>query len=188
LIDPGTGSRIVNEWADRRQRCDAIFKTGRVCVGIVDAKGAEKAAESLQFCLKSGKVKEFEKITDLAASYGIPPHQLETTVNHYNQMTRTGSRDEFGKALDQNTLPLDHPPFYAIKLWPKVHYTPGGVGINSKAQVIDLQSRPIPRLFAAGEVCGGIHGASRLGSCALPECIVFGRIAGQNAASLHSQV
>jgi hypothetical protein len=40
LIDPGTGGRIVNEWADRRQRCDAIFKTGRVCVGIVDAKGA----------------------------------------------------------------------------------------------------------------------------------------------------
>ena len=187
LIDPGTGGRIVNEWADRRQRCDAIFKTGRVCVGIVDAKGAEKAAESLQYCLKSGKVKGFEKIADLAASYGIPPHHLETTVNHYNQMAQAGSRDDFGKPLDQDTQPLDNPPFYAIKLWPKVHYTPGGVGINSKAQVIDLQNRPIPRLFAAGEVCGGIHGASRLGSCALPECIIFGRIAGQKAASLHSQ-
>jgi succinate dehydrogenase/fumarate reductase flavoprotein subunit len=31
-------------------------------------------------------------------------------------------------------------------------------------------------------VCGGIHGASRLGSCSLTECIVFGRIAGQHAA------
>jgi succinate dehydrogenase/fumarate reductase flavoprotein subunit len=117
----------------------------------------------------------------------MPPHHLETTVNHYNKMAQAGSRDDFGKTLDQDTQPLDNPPFYAIKLWPKVHYTPGGVGINSKTQVIDLQNRPIPHLFAAGEVCGGIHGASRLGSCALPECIIFGRIAGQKAASLHSQ-
>ncbi len=63
-----------------------------------------------------------------------------------------------------------------------VKYTTGGLGINSKAQVIDLRGRPIPRLFAAGEVCGGIHGASRLGGCALPECIIFGLIAGQEAA------
>jgi len=70
-------------------------------------------------------------------------------------------------------------------LWPKVHYTPGGVGINTDAQVIDLDGRPIPHLFAAGEVCGGIHGASRLGSCALTECIVFGRIAGQQAAAVN---
>jgi succinate dehydrogenase/fumarate reductase flavoprotein subunit len=69
-------------------------------------------------------------------------------------------------------------------LWPKIHYTPGGVGINAKAQVIDLHQRPIPRLFAAGEVSGGIHGASRLGSCSLTECIVFGRIAGQQAAAV----
>jgi flavocytochrome c len=187
LIDPATGCRIVSEWADRRQRCEAIFKAGHVCVGIVDAEGAEKAADSLQYCLKSGKAKGFGKMADLAAAYGIPLHPLETTVNRYNQMAREGSRDEFGKSLDQGAQPLARPPFYAIKLWPKVHYTSGGIGINSNAQVIDLHNRPIPRLFAAGEVCGGIHGASRLGSCALPECIVFGRIAGQQAASLHPQ-
>jgi len=38
-------------------------------------------------------------------------------------------------------------------------------------------------LYAAGEVTGGIHGACRLGSCAITECLVFGRIAGSNAAS-----
>ena len=63
-----------------------------------------------------------------------------------------------------------------------MHYTPGGITINARAQVLDLHQRPIPGLFAAGEVCGGIHGASRLGGCALPECIVFSRIAGQEAA------
>jgi len=49
--------------------------------------------------------------------------------------------------------------------------------------VLDLDQQPIPHLYAAGEVCGGIHGASRLGSCALAECLVFGRIAGQQAAA-----
>jgi len=187
LIDPATGCRIVNEWADRRQRSEAILRTGHVCLGIVDAKGAEMASESLQHCLKSGKVKGFDTLRDLAAAYGIPSLQLNTTVNDYNKMVIEGGQDEFGKPLDQGPQPLAQPPFYAIRLWPKVHYTPGGVGINSKAQVIDLHNQPIPRLFAAGEVCGGIHGASRLGSCALTECLIFGRIAGQQAAAMPPQ-
>ncbi len=185
LVDPATGFRIVNEWSDRKQRSDAIFKSGHVCVGLVDAKGAHKADESLQRCLNQGQVKAFEKLDDLAAAYGMPHDQLEATVNRYNQMVQNMEQDEFGKPLDQGGAQLlSEPPFYAIKLWPKVHYTPGGVGINSNAQVIDLNGYPIPRLFAAGEVCGGIHGASRLGSCALTECIVFGRIAGQQATAL----
>ncbi len=102
-------------------------------------------------------------------------------------MAGEGNRDEFGKPFHQGAKPLVTPPFYAIRLWPKVHYTSGGLGINPNAEVIDIFNRPIPRLFAAGEICGGIHGASRLGSCALPECIVFGRIAGERAASLHPQ-
>ena len=59
----------------------------------------------------------------------------------------------------------------------------GGVLINSKAQVLDLRLQPIDGFFAAGEVTGGIHGACRLGSCAITDCLVFGRIAGKNAAA-----
>ena len=183
LVDPATGRRIVNEWADRRQRCDALLKTGHLCVGIVDASGADLDAESLGGCLKRGYVKAFDTLKALASAYAMPGGQLEMTVARYNQTVREGGQDPFGKPLAHGGKPLDKPPFYAIGLWPKVHYTPGGVGINSKAQVIDLQSRPIPHLYAAGEVCGGIHGASRLGSCALTECIVFGRIAGRQAAA-----
>ena len=89
----------------------------------------------------------------------------------------------FGKQPTGTAALLDSPPYYAVRLWPKVHYTPGGVGIDPRARVIDLDGRPIPGLFAAGEVGGGVHGASRLGSCSLTDCIVFGRIAGQQAAS-----
>jgi urocanate reductase len=59
----------------------------------------------------------------------------------------------------------------------------GGVEINRNAEVIDLEGAVIPGLFAAGEVTGGVHGACRLGSVAIIDCLVFGRIAGRNVAS-----
>ena len=114
----------------------------------------------------------------------MPADRLQKTVEEYNCMTRKGQTDAFGKPLGNDVRPLAHSPFYAIRLWPKVHYTPGGLAIDARTRVLDLNQRPIERLFAAGEVCGGIHGASRLGSCALPECLIFGRIAGQQAVSL----
>jgi flavocytochrome c len=186
LVDPATGCRIVNEWADRRVRSDAIFNTGRVCVGIVDAEGAKTDLQSLTHCLKKGKVKRFEDLGSLARAYGMPA-ALKASVDEYNRNIVENRPDPLGKPLDKGARPLSHPPYYAIRLWPKVHYTAGGIGINAKAQVISLQNQPIPRLYAAGEVCGGIHGASRLGSCALTECLVFGRIAGREAASLEPQ-
>lgn len=184
LVDPATGTRIVNEWADRRERADALFRVGHPCLGLIDARGAERAADSLRRCLKRGTVRAFESLAGLAAAYDVPRASLEATVRAYNQLVARGEPDRFGKPLDQRQAqPLEEFPFYAIRLWPKVHYTPGGVGIDARARVLDLRGRPIPGLFAAGEVTGGVHGAARLGSCALTDCIVFGRIAGQQAAA-----
>ena len=42
-------------------------------------------------------------------------------------------------------------PFYAIRLWPRVHHTMGGLEINEKAQVLDVKGNPIAGLYAAGE-------------------------------------
>jgi flavocytochrome c len=185
VVDPATGLRIVNEWADRRRRADALFSAGHACIGIVDAKGSTRASDSLERCLKRGQVRAFDRLADLAKAYEMPEGELEATVRRYNQMVRHGEADELGKPLVRGgAQPLTGSPFYAIRLWPKVHHTPGGVGIDAEARVLDLNGRPIPRLFAAGEVCGGVHGASRLGSCALTECIVFGRIAGREASVL----
>jgi len=184
VVEPATGVRIVNEWADRRIRSDAIIATGGMCVGIVDAEGAKNDLSSLAHCLKNGKIQQFDNLAELAKVYGMPADALQTTVDEYNRRVATGRRDPLGKPLDKGARPLSNPPFYAIRLWPKVHYTPGGIGIDANARVIDTRNQPISRLFAAGEVCGGIHGAGRLGSCALTECLVFGRIAGRGAAEL----
>ena len=54
---------------------------------------------------------------------------------------------------------------------------------DMQCRVMDIStSKPIPGLFAAGEATSGVHGAVRLGSCAILDCLVNGRIAGQEAA------
>jgi len=58
----------------------------------------------------------------------------------------------------------------------------GGIRINTRAQVLDVNGNPIPKLYAAGEATGGVHGGTRLGSVAVTDCIVFGRTVGREAA------
>jgi len=105
------------------------------------------------------------------------------TINKHNLYLKDKKDPEFNKAINDVMLPLDEGPYYAIAQWPAVHHTMGGLRINKMAQVIDIWGAPIPRLFAAGEVTGGIHGSNRLGGNATPDCVVFGRIAGTNAAT-----
>lgn len=64
----------------------------------------------------------------------------------------------------------------AIELRPRPHYSNGGVKINVRCQT------KVPGLYAAGAVTGGVHGANRLGSNALVDILVFGDIAGREAA------
>jgi len=69
-----------------------------------------------------------------------------------------------------------------VLVFPTLHYMNGGVEINVKAQVLNGKGEPIPGFFAAGEVCGGVHGKNRLMGNSLLEITVFGRIAGMSAA------
>jgi len=58
----------------------------------------------------------------------------------------------------------------------------GGLVMDQNAQVTGFGITSIKGLYAAGEVTGGVHGVVRLGSVAMTDCVVFGRIAGTNAA------
>lgn len=66
---------------------------------------------------------------------------------------------------------------------PVLHYTMGGLEIDPESRVLDTSGKPIPGLFAAGEVAGGVHGANRLGGSSLLGCVVFGRVSGDSAAA-----
>lgn len=186
-VDPATGKRFVNEQADRKIRADATLNTGHPCIAVADAEGVkvggiEKEGWFRQL-LADGVVREFENLQDLAAAYNIPDKPFMETIDNYSAFVNRGKDDEFDKYMDKAARPLTHKPFYACRVWPKVHHTMGGIQINTRAQVIGLKQEPIAGLYAAGEVSGGVHGATRLGSCAVDDCLIFGRIAGQNAAA-----
>ena len=136
--------------------------------------------------VESGRVVCADGITELAAKISVPPASLGETVSRHNAYVASGEDAEFHKPFSSRTLPLAEGPYYAIAQWPSVHFCSGGVRIDADARVLDFRGDPIPRLFAAGEVCGGIHGSNRLGGNAIAECVVFGRIAGQGAASVFS--
>ncbi len=65
---------------------------------------------------------------------------------------------------------------------PAPHTSLGGVVIDTACRVFRTDGTPIPGLYAAGEVTGGLHGRNRLGGNAGTEVLVFGRIAGETAA------
>lgn len=78
--------------------------------------------------------------------------------------------------------------FNVAVMTPVLHYTMGGLEIDPESRVIDKSGKPIPGLFAAGEVAGGVHGANRLGGSSLLGCVVFGRVSGDSAAAYLLQV
>ena len=66
---------------------------------------------------------------------------------------------------------------------PAIHHTMGGLSVNAGTQVPRADGTPIPGLYAAGEVTGGLHGANRLGGNGVADIVVNGRLAGLAASS-----
>ncbi len=182
VIDPDTGKRFANELADRKTLSDAILAAGHPCIGIADSTAVKNSGWNIDKCLKKGIVKQFASPAGLAANYGINLLSLENTIDRFNSFVLEKIDADFRKPIIETASEIKTPPLYGIRLWPKVHFTMGGLLINKNAQVLDLDGRPVEGLYAAGEVTGGVHGASRLGSCAITECIVIGRIAGKKGS------
>lgn len=122
-----------------------------------------------------------ESIEDAAQHYGIDPAALKATVDAYNASIADGVDEDFNRGGALRTLAEG--PFYIQKVIPSAHHTMGGLTINTDAQVLDTDGNPIPGLYAAGEVTGGIHGTNRLGGNAITDLVVFGRIAGRNVVA-----
>jgi len=139
-------------------------------------------AEEVEAGVKKGRFIRAESISELAKKLNLPEQNLADTVAKHNKYLETGKDPDFNKPITKVMIPLVQGPFYGIAQWPAVHHCMGGLRINQNAQVVDVFNSVIPRLFAAGEVCGGVHGSNRLGSNAIPDCVVFGRVAGTSAA------
>ena len=131
-----------------------------------------------------GTVKKFDTLEALAKHFGIKQDAFLAEVKKFNNFVKEGNDKDFHRILKFNKgLDVSKPPFYGIEVCPKIHHTMGGVKINTKAEVINVDGKVIPGYFAAGEVTGGVHGGNRLGGNAQADIIVFGRIAGNSASA-----
>ena len=183
-VDPETGERFVNELEDRRTRAEAQLNLGsdpEYPISIADSVAASHREAAVQTGIEHDVVFEFDSLEALANEFGIPLEGLKSQIEEWNSYVESGTDDQFGKYISDAVEPLGTPPWYAARLWPKVHHTMGGVEINVDTEVIE-DDEPIPNLYAAGEVAGGVHGGCRLGSAATADCLVYGRLAGAKAA------
>lgn len=130
--------------------------------------------------IAKGWIKKGATLTELANQLDLPPQALEQTTHEYHDGYKKGT-DLFGRPHNL-MVPVSTPPYYGIALWPALLNTQGGPRRNEKAQIIDVFGDVIPRLYAAGEL-GSIWGALYPGAGNVCECLVYGRIAGRNAAA-----
>lgn len=180
------GRRFVNELQGRdvvsnAQTCAGAKPTYSILSGVI-FKELNRTEEELKKAVSAGRLYQADTIALLAEQLCLPADTLCQTVKQHNEAIKSGTDFDFGKPITDRMQLLTKGPFYAVAQWPSVHYTMGGLRINIQTQVIDTHGQPIPGLFAAGEVCGGIHGNNRLGGNAIAECIVFGRTAGRNVS------
>ncbi|MGB3223736.1 MAG: flavocytochrome c [Desulforhopalus sp.] len=178
-----TGKRFMNEIADRKTRSDAqlaLRNDDGSPLPPITITSYEHAKEhpTMKKVLKYGVGWKFDNIEDLAAHFKVPLEPLKKQIEEYNNYVKSGVDEQFGKPMGKAEGKYIHAPFVVVRNWPKVHYCQGGAQIDIHARVIDSNSwQPIPGLYAGGEVTGGMHGVSRLGSCSIPDCMVMGMTA-----------
>lgn len=170
-----------------RVPCYWIFDDARMSAGQLVGRESGAAGPLQMYSWSHDNQRELERgwivkgdtIEELARMLEMDAATLKETLREYNEACATG-RDPLGRPA-RTLVPLDA-PFYAMRLWPGGPNTQGGPQRNARAQVLNVDGEPIPRLYAAGEL-GSIYGMLYpLGGGNLGECIAFGRIAGENAA------
>jgi fumarate reductase flavoprotein subunit len=178
--------RFVNELTTRDVASAAILaQTGKTVFMIFDGNVRQRL-KTAEGYFHLGLAKEAPTLEALAQMLGIDPATFATTIANYNKYQQAKEDTEFKRP--SMAVPLNKPNYCSIEIWPGVHYTMGGIAINGKAQALAKGGKPIPGLYAAGEVTGGVHGANRLGGNSTVETVVFGRIAGREAAQYGKSV
>ena len=188
------GQRFVNEAAHYAYAMRSVFSQEDHMAWAIFDEDARKMggkalggdltnfSDDLKKEVAEGKVKKGSTIGELAVSMGVDASILELTLNKWNKDTARGKDTVFNKKT--GLKPIVSPPFYATLVNPISLGSCGGVKINTDTQVIDVNGKKIPRLYAGGMTTGGWIGPYYPGSgTALAANICFGRIAGKNAAS-----
>jgi succinate dehydrogenase/fumarate reductase flavoprotein subunit len=131
--------------------------------------------------IESGLLKKADTVAGLAGQIGIDPAILEATLARWNEMCAAKKDEDFGRPAG-TIMKIQRPPFYAGEVWPVVSNTQGGPVHDARQRIVHVTGRPIPRLYAAGELGSG-WGHLYLSGGNLAECLITGRVAGRGAAA-----
>ena len=175
------GVRFCNDLATRDAVSAAeLEQTGGYAWIIFDQHLVDQNKSAQQY-IEQGMAVTGETYEALAQAMDVDAEAFVATMDKWNAAVAAGEDSEFGRnnGMDDD---LSTAPFYAIQIAPGIHHTMGGIKIDPETQVIDTEGNVIPGLFAAGETTGGVHGGNRIGGNAVCDFVVFGRIAGANAA------
>ncbi|KAL0468176.1 FAD binding domain-containing protein [Neurospora intermedia] len=193
------GKRFVNELETREHVSNTIMALpGDGVEGaslrqwdiqlLLDPGAAEAAAGHMGFYLWKGLMKK-QKVSELDAT-------TKEALEEYASIVRREKEDPFRRkafghwklGVNSDGIVDENAEVCVGRVTPIVHFTMGGAVFNEHAQVLSSElgekQKPIQGLWAAGEITGGIHGDNRLGGSSLLECVVFGRIAGAEAAEV----
>ena len=129
-----------------------------------------------------------DELQELLDQYGMKadPNTIYANIEAYDQSILANEQPSDGVAKHQSTVTvgtvkedgsysLDGEKLRVRIMAPSTHHTRGGVVVDTERHVLDTTGNPIPGLYAAGEVTGGIHGGNRLGGNAIVEIFVSGR-------------
>jgi len=177
------GNRFVNEMETRKVVTDAITNLP-IAEGsprqwdvqlVLDEGVYQNASSHIDFYIFKGLMR---KITlselDSEAMKAVKKYSLAAAGEAEDKL----GRNYFGHwELKPDEVSSDS-VLYVGRVTPAVHFTMGGVVINERAEVLNIDGERIGGVWAAGEVAGGVHGENRLGGSSLLECCVFGRVAG----------
>lgn len=117
----------------------------------------EREQMFLETGLENGQVQQADTIEELAEKIEVPAHKLRETVDTYNKMVEKMDDTQFGKRAEV-LFPIKKPPFYASKFGPAMLAVTGGLITDTHLRVVDKEHRPIPGLYAVGNVAGGLYG------------------------------
>ena len=191
------GRRFVDEGADFRNYTyvkygrEVLQQPRRAAFQIFDQKVVHLLRE--EYRIREVTKAEAGTLEELARKLEIDVDGFVRTVREYNAAVQPGPFNpavKDGKSTRGITppksnwaQPLDTPPYLGYAVTTGITFTFGGVRISPEAQVIDCEQRPIPGLYACGELVGGLFYNNYPGGAGLMAGSVLGRIAGRSAAA-----
>ena len=132
-----------------------------------------------------GAILTASSLDELAQKMKVPVDTFKATVGRYNEMAHNGKDLDFGKHPERMST-IEYPTFFACKVSGQFMVTLGGLKINPNLQVLDTERKPIPGLYAAGNVSGSFWGDEypvTIPGASHSRAWTFGRLAGLAAAA-----